>query len=142
NNDMVIKPGEQAFVVGIDGTPMNFKIGDGTKVFKDLPNWIEFENAQRISAVPPGELPTPTEENVYMKVTGVGSYNYDGENILTITDSGYEGTLWWNGSEWIENSLVKIQGDNGSNGINGANYESDSQGSLEDRPTVVPTIPS
>src|SRR5690606_32303493 len=85
-NDMVIKAGEQAFVINDDGTPLNFKIGDGTKAFRDLPNWIDFSNAQRVSSVAPGALPTPTEENVYMVVTGVGDYTFGGSTIGTNAD--------------------------------------------------------
>lgn len=38
----VIFEGEQAFVRTDDGTPVNFKIGDGTKVFSELPYFIAY----------------------------------------------------------------------------------------------------
>lgn len=39
--DMTILDGEQAFVRTPDGVPINFKIGDGTKPFRDLPWWLD-----------------------------------------------------------------------------------------------------
>lgn len=38
----VIFDGEQAFVKTEDGTPVNFKIGDGTKTFSELPYFIAY----------------------------------------------------------------------------------------------------
>ena len=39
--DMTILDGEQAFVRTPEGVPINFKIGDGTKPFRDLPFWLD-----------------------------------------------------------------------------------------------------
>lgn len=38
----VIFEGEQAFVYNDDGVPVNFKIGDGTKLFSELPYFIAY----------------------------------------------------------------------------------------------------
>lgn len=38
----VIFEGEQAFVYNSDGVPVNFKIGDGTKTFSELPYFIAY----------------------------------------------------------------------------------------------------
>lgn len=114
-NDNIILAGEQAFVVNDDGTPLNFKIGDGTKPFRDLPNWIDFSNAQRVSSVAPGVLPAgPAGETRYMEVTAVGTYTYGGNTLATITEDGYKATFWWTGSAWISNGVVKVKGDDGN----------------------------
>lgn len=41
DNEITILEGEQAFVVSQDGVPVNFKIGDGTKPFSELPFWLD-----------------------------------------------------------------------------------------------------
>jgi len=41
SNDMIILDGEQAFVRTADGVPVNFKIGEGDKPFRDLPFWLD-----------------------------------------------------------------------------------------------------
>ena len=41
-NSIIILEGEQAFVVNDLGDPVNFKIGDGTKTFSELPYWINY----------------------------------------------------------------------------------------------------
>lgn len=114
-NDNIVLAGEQAFVVNDDGTPLNFKIGDGTKPFRDLPNWIDFSNAQRVSSVAPGVLPAgPAGETRYMEVTAIGTYTYGGNTLATITEDGYKSTFWWTGSAWISNGVVKVKGDDGN----------------------------
>lgn len=40
-NEMIILDGEQAFVRTADGVPVNFKIGEGDKPFRDLPFWLD-----------------------------------------------------------------------------------------------------
>lgn len=111
-NDNIVLAGEQAFVVNDDGTPLNFKIGDGTKPFRDLPNWIDFSNAQRVSSVAPGVLPAgPADETRYMEVTEIGTYTYGGNTLATITEDGYKATFWWTGTEWISNGVVRVKGD-------------------------------
>lgn len=113
-NDNIVLAGEQAFVVNDDGTPLNFKIGDGTKAFRDLPNWIDFSNAQRVSSVAPGVLPAgPAEETKYMEVTAIGTYTYGGNTLATITEDGYKATFWWTGTEWISNGVVRVKGEPG-----------------------------
>src|SRR5690606_14851669 len=102
----------QAFVINDDGSPLNFKIGDGTKPFRDLPNWIDFSNAQRVSSVAPGVVPAgPDEETKYMEVTEIGTYTYGGNTIAEITEDGYKATFWWTGTDWISNGVVKVKGD-------------------------------
>src|SRR5690606_27165016 len=64
-------------------------------------------NAQRIPAVSAGALPTPTEPNSYMVVTGVGSYTYGGATIGT-NANGYQTTFWWNGTAWSLNDTVEL----------------------------------
>lgn len=41
-NDLILLEGEQGFVVDELGEPVNFKIGDGTKTFAELPYWITY----------------------------------------------------------------------------------------------------
>lgn len=110
-NDLELLDGEAAIVRTGDGTPVNLKFGDGNKKFSELPYFIDFNNAQRIPAVSPGALPTPTEANTYMVVTEVGSYTFGGSTIATITEEGYQATLWWTGTTWVNNGSVRIKAD-------------------------------
>lgn len=41
-NTLILLEGEQGFVVDELGDPVNFKIGDGTKTFAELPYWINY----------------------------------------------------------------------------------------------------
>lgn len=41
-NPLILLEGEQGFVVDEAGEPVNFKIGDGTKTFAELPYWIAY----------------------------------------------------------------------------------------------------
>lgn len=110
-NDLKLLDGEVAVVRTGDGTPVNLKFGDGNKKFSELPYFIDFNNAQRISSVSPGALPTPAEENVYMVVTEIGDYTFGGSTIASITEDGYQATLWWDGTAWLNNGVVRVKGD-------------------------------
>lgn len=87
-NTNIILEGEQAFVVNDLGQPINFKIGDGTKTFSELPYWIRYDQAAYIQYTD-----TPTEEVAYT-IVGPGTYG-----SIEINQSQI-GILSWNGLEW------------------------------------------
>lgn len=79
----VILEGEQAFVIDGDGNPINFKIGDGTKLFSELPYFIAFEagglSVKKLSYI---------NQNIDLTISGVFknlSCIYD---IIFINNSG------------------------------------------------------
>lgn len=105
SSDLVLLDGEQAFVVSGDGTPINFKIGDGTKTFSELPFWIQYDQAQYIS-VDSNALPTPTQDAGY-SIVGSGTYTKAGQADVVVP-SGHMGILNWDGSVWYLGSSVEM----------------------------------
>lgn len=87
-NTNIIGPGEQAFVIGESGQPINFKIGDGTKTFSELPYWIRYDQAAYIQYTD-----TPTEDVAYT-IVGTGTYG----SITVANDE--MAILSWDGSSW------------------------------------------
>lgn len=91
-NDLVLLGGEPAFVLSQDGQPVNFKLGDGTKTFAELPYWIQYDQAAYIPYTN-----TPTQQVAY---TIVGEGTYGSINI----PSGKMAVLSWDGTLWSINS--------------------------------------
>lgn len=96
-NQLVLLQGEQAFVVDSGGTPINFKIGDGTKTFSELPWWIAYDQGQYVT-VSSNALPTPEVEVGYSFV-GPGTYTFTGQSDIVAPDGRFS-QLVWNGSSW------------------------------------------
>lgn len=105
--------GQIMIVSDSTGKVVNMKVGDGVNPFSDLNYMFDFTNSQRISAVPPGALPETEEANTYMVVTEVGDYTFGGNTIVSITEDGYQATLWWTGTTWVSNGTVRVKGDRG-----------------------------
>ena len=95
-NSLVIGPGEQAFVIDGAGTPINFKIGDGTKKFSELPWWISYDQGQYVQVVG-NALPTPTVELGYSFV-GPGTYTHAGGNV--VAPDGRFSQIVFQGGTW------------------------------------------
>lgn len=95
-NSLVIGPGEQAFVIDGGGTPINFKIGDGTKKFSELPWWISYDQGQYVQIVG-NALPTPTVELGYSFV-GPGTYTHAGGNV--VAPEGRFSQIVFEGGSW------------------------------------------
>lgn len=96
-NTLVIGPGEQAFVVDSGGAPINFKIGDGTKRFSELPWWIDYAGGQYVQ-VAGNALPTPTVELGYSFV-GPGTYTHPGQPDIVAPDGRFS-QIVWDGTSW------------------------------------------
>jgi lysophospholipase L1-like esterase len=91
-------PGEAAFVVTPSGAPVNFKLGDGTKTFAQLPWYFDWgvqagipKSADTDTVFPPGEpgFYLPTEDGTYDGVTvdlseGVNYLIWDGASLSKI----------------------------------------------------------
>lgn len=95
-NSLVIGPGEQAFVIDGAGTPINFKIGDGTKRFSELPWWISYDQGQYVQVVG-NALPTPTVELGYSFV-GPGTYTHAGGDV--VAPDGRFSQIVFEGGSW------------------------------------------
>ena len=93
---MILLDGEQAFVVDGSAQPINFKIGDGTKRFSDLPFWIQYDQASFIP-VSGLELPTPTQSVGYT-ILGEGTYTHSGGGFTV--PAGHWGVANWDGGAW------------------------------------------
>src|SRR5690625_4598353 len=105
SSDLVLLDGEQAFVLSDNGMPINFKIGDGTKRFSELPFWIEYDQGQYIN-VDSNALPTPSA-NVGYSLVGSGTYTQSGGSDIVVPD-GSMGILFWDGSEWSLSQSVEM----------------------------------
>ncbi|NGM61685.1 hypothetical protein G5B30_07110 [Sphingobacterium sp. SGG-5] len=103
NNALVLLSGEQAFVINDNGDPVNFKIGDGTKTFAELPFWIEYNQSGYISYTA-----EPSQDVGY---TIVGEGVYGSINV----NAGYMAVLVWDGTSWNKDTEIYVKGDPGTN---------------------------
>lgn len=103
--DPVILDGEQAFILRGDGTPLNFRIGDGNKKFSELPDWVAYEQGTYVP-VAGSALPTLGAEIRYTWV-GPGTYTQSGGPDIVVP-SGNMGVLSWDGSEWSLSQSVEF----------------------------------
>ena len=71
-DDTILLGGEQAFVISALGTPINFKIGDGTKTFAELPYFFNYNNANFIGAIVPSS--SAPAGNIWAVATEPGTY--------------------------------------------------------------------
>src|SRR5690606_39224682 len=97
-NPLILGPGEAAFVVTPSGAPVNFKLGDGTKTFAQLPWYFDWgvqagipKSADTDTVFPPGDpgFYLPTEDGTYDGVTvdlseGVNYLIWDGASLSKI----------------------------------------------------------
>ena len=97
-NPLILGPGEAAFVVTSSGAPVNFKLGDGTKTFAQLPWYFDWgaqagipKAADTATVFPPGEpgFYLPTEDGTYDGVTvdlsdGVNYLIWDGTTLTKV----------------------------------------------------------
>src|SRR5690606_798519 len=97
-NPLILGPGEAAFVVTPSGAPVNFKLGDGTKTFAQLPWYFDWGAQAGVpKAATPSTVFPPNEPGVYLpEVDGT----YDG---ITVDLSEGVNYLIWDGA-----SLSKI----------------------------------
>lgn len=98
-NPLVLLSGECAFVLSSDGThPVNFKIGDGTKTFSQLPYWIDYAaNVVVPTVAPGGTLPAPTAGKLI--ILAAGTYTQPGGGTITAPADAFnvyffDGTVW------------------------------------------------
>lgn len=103
-NPMILLDGEQAFVVSDSGQPVNFKIGDGTKRFSELPYWIQYDQAAFVP-VSGLELPTPTQPVGY-SILGGGEYTHSSGGFTVPT--GHWGVANWDGSAWSFSDMGEL----------------------------------
>ncbi|NGM61684.1 hypothetical protein G5B30_07105 [Sphingobacterium sp. SGG-5] len=103
NNMLILLSGEQAFVINDNGDPVNFKIGDGTKTFAELPFWIDYSQAAYIPYTA-----NPVQDVAYT-IVGGGIYG-----SITVAD-GYMAVLGWNGSVWSKDTEMYVKGNDGTN---------------------------
>lgn len=112
SNNLIIGPGEQAFVVSSSGQPLNFRIGDGTKRFNQLPNWIRYDQST-FTSVTTTSLPS-SDGKVHYSIVGPGTYTRSGQpNVVVPTDN--LGIIVDNGTIWSLSSTVPLPA--GSGGV-------------------------
>lgn len=98
SNALTILDGEQAFVRTTDGTPINFRIGDGLKAFKDLPDWIRYDQSAFV------RVTDPVAGRKVGSYTVVGGGNYSG----TVVADGKLAVLYWTGTSWSINYMADL----------------------------------
>ena len=96
-NDLILLDGEQAFVVNDAGAGVNFKIGDGTKAFRDLPYWIAYDQAAFVPVS--GNVLPPSDGNVHYSIVGAGTYTQAGGADVVVSEGNFgiiadDGTSW------------------------------------------------
>src|SRR5690606_31907937 len=96
-NDLILLEGEQAFVLSNDGSPMNFKIGDGTKTFAELPFWIAYDQAAFVAVS--GNVLPPSDGNVHYSIVPAGTYTQTGGADVVVSEGNFgiiadDGTSW------------------------------------------------
>ncbi|WP_343321424.1 SGNH/GDSL hydrolase family protein [Sphingobacterium multivorum] len=104
-NELILLDGEQAFVVDDGGQPINFKIGDGTKKFADLPFWIAYDQGQYV-AITGTVLPTPTATVGY-SIVPEGTYTRAGQANVVVP-AGKMGVLNFAANTWSLGSSVPL----------------------------------
>lgn len=95
-NPLILLDGEQAFVVNYLGMVTNFRIGDGTRRFSELPDIIQYDQSAFI-AVDGFVLPSPSNFPSYT-ILSEGVYTHENGNITV--PSGHWGLASWGGSAW------------------------------------------
>lgn len=95
----VIFAGEQAFVWSPDGTPVNFKIGDGTKKFSELPYFIAY-----MSGIANQKVLGYIDQNTNITISNIFKYQSFIQDVIFLNNSGADIDL-------------KIGTTNGGNGI-------------------------
>lgn len=101
-NPLIILDGECAFVLGPDNiTPINFKIGDGTKNFSALPYWINYAaNVVVATVAPGGTLPNAGSAGKLI-VLAPGSYTNIGGGTSPLVAAANSFTVgFWDGTTW------------------------------------------
>lgn len=104
-NELILLDGEQAFVVDAGGQPINFKIGDGTKKFADLPFWIAYDQGQYVP-ITGTVLPTPTATVGY-SIVPEGTYTRAGQANVVVP-AGKMGVLNFGANTWSLGSSVPL----------------------------------
>lgn len=99
-NSTILLSGEQAFVLAPDGlSPMNFKIGDGTKAFSALPYWINYAAGLVVPTVAPGgTLPNPGTTGRVI-ILAAGTFTQPGGGTITAAVNAFN-VYFWNGTSW------------------------------------------
>jgi hypothetical protein len=121
---LVLLDGEQAFVVAADGSPINFKIGDGTKTFAQLPNWIAYDQAA-YSKVTTNALPA-SDGAIHYSIVGEGTYTQaTGGNVVIPT--GSLGIISNNGTSWGIDDVVALPTADVSNKLDTGGYSGTAQ---------------
>lgn len=101
-NPLILLAGECAYVLGPDSiTPINFKIGDGSKTFAELPYWINYAANVVVPTVPPGStLPNPGAAGKLI-VLAAGNYTNIGGGTSPIVAAANAFNMgYWNGTTW------------------------------------------
>lgn len=108
----VILEGEQAFVVNEDNNPVNFKIGDGTKKFSELPYFIAY-----YSDVVNNRTAWFLNQNTDLEVSGVFKNYSCLFDLIIINESGQDINLRA-GTTFGGNELFDVIIDQGAKSIN------------------------
>lgn len=142
-NTLVLLGGEPAYILNEDGTPVNFKLGDGTKTFAELPNWIAYDQAA-YKKVTSNALPA-SDGGIHYSLVFEGTYTQTtGGNVVIPTDS--LGIISNNGTSWsIDDVIALPRGEDGSALLSlweykSSGYVKDSQVRLENGDIYVNNI--
>lgn len=95
-NPLILLGGEIALVITDTGAIINWRVGDGTKRFSDLPDYIKYDQSAFV--------------RVTDTVKPVGAYTVVGEGTYsgTVIPEGMLAVLYWNGTTWLVNSQVEL----------------------------------
>lgn len=102
NNELKLLEGEQAFVQTSDGTPVNFKIGDGDKTFDELPFFQPPITLGSISASTPLAELNLLADGVWV-ARGSGTFPFG-----LVAEEGYYTTFRKDGATWTLDSKTEV----------------------------------
>ncbi|MDR2274344.1 MAG: hypothetical protein LBF27_25780 [Sphingobacterium sp.] len=103
-NPLILGPGEPAWVINNNGQGVNVKIGDGTKLFSQLPYFIEYDQGQ-FEPIEGTVLPEPS--GVQYSIVGPGTYTRAGQPNIVVPSTDL-GIIYGDGTTWSLGSSVPL----------------------------------
>jgi len=103
-NDLILGPGEPAWVVNTLDQGVNVKVGNGEKKFSELPYFIEYDQAAYVNIT---GTALPSASGVGYSIVPEGTYTRAGQSNVVVP-TGQLGILYKDGTTWSLGSSVEM----------------------------------
>ncbi|MEI2296406.1 hypothetical protein [Sphingobacterium sp. ML3W] len=103
-NDLILGPGEPAWVVNTLDQGVNVKVGNGEKKFSELPYFIEYDQAAYVNIT---GTALPSASGVGYSIVPEGTYTRAGQSNVVVP-TGQLGILYKDGTTWSLGSSVAL----------------------------------